>query len=453
MKRYYGVISLVIICVALALRLYHFSARAPFDWDQNRDYSAISQIASGKLTLIGPVAKGEGGFFLGPLYYYLATPIYLLMHGSPRALPLTSIFIDVATVATILALARKRLGDLKTLGVAFLWSMSWFAIEMSRISWNVSLIPLWSLLIMWFLSEEKPLALTKGLTLGIVAGLSWHIHAALIPLTGVLLLLYWKKWVASVGHITMMIVGYLIPLIPLIIFDLRHAGLNWYLISQMVSDRSGIAVPAGTLWTAIIERLGKNTQSLLFGISAYSLLWGYVTIALAAVGIWMGRGVTRLCGVILFLNLVAVWVLQEVGFPEYYFAASYLATLILVASAFMRLTRGHPSLAVIICLILAGLSLKQYTVQEISFALSRKEEVAKHIAGMGGSVDLEFHLSPGREGGIKPFLSLAGGVIDPDSPTKILVSDQPEGPLVIEGELAEIIGQYGGMRIAKVVVE
>ena len=61
-SKLFYILAAVIISLALFLRLYKIENRAPFDWDQNRDYAAISDIAGGKPVLIGPVAKGEGGF-------------------------------------------------------------------------------------------------------------------------------------------------------------------------------------------------------------------------------------------------------------------------------------------------------------------------------------------------------------------------------------------------------
>src|SRR5689334_22440473 len=139
MKKWYLLISILIVALGCVLRFSGFASRAPFDWDQNRDYQAIEGIARGKTTLIGPVAKGEGGFFLGPLYYYLATPAFILMHGNPRAPPITSMVVDMLAVVAILALLPSRLGRTQSVVLAILWSCSWFAIEMSRISWNVAL--------------------------------------------------------------------------------------------------------------------------------------------------------------------------------------------------------------------------------------------------------------------------------------------------------------------------
>ncbi len=88
------IITIVIFTLAFALRFNHFTNNSPFDWDQNRDYGEVAKIATGKLPILGPVAKGEGGFYLGSLYYYLLYPAYYFMSGSLSSLPLISLSID-----------------------------------------------------------------------------------------------------------------------------------------------------------------------------------------------------------------------------------------------------------------------------------------------------------------------------------------------------------------------
>jgi hypothetical protein len=152
---------------------------------------AINDIARGKPVLIGPVAKGEGGFLLGPLYYYVVTPVYLLMGSSPLALPITSAILDVLAIVAILVLLPKMLGRWSSLALAFMWSISWFAIEAARISWNVALLQLWLIIFVYLLSER--LSYLKALVFGLTLGLTWHIHPSIIPLSLIVTIFYLKN--------------------------------------------------------------------------------------------------------------------------------------------------------------------------------------------------------------------------------------------------------------------
>lgn len=452
-NKLYIFLSILIIGAGLFLRLYKMENRASFDWDQNRDYQVISQVASGKYTLIGPVAKGEGGFFLGPLYYYLVTPTYLLMNSSPSALPITSIIIDVLAVAAILFLLRESLGDKSALVIGALWSFSWFAIEISRISWNVSLVPLWSILVLWLLTQKQSLSLWKVGFLGIIFGFSWHVHAALIPITLAVIIFTWKIWAIDLKRVGLFIIGYILPLTPLILFDLRHSGLNIHLMTQMFVAGSHATTLYSELLSSVMMRLGKNTQSLLFGISYYSLVLGYFVALVAIIYSVIGKGIYRLSGILITLNVLAVMALKEPGFPEYYFALSYIPTLILFVKTVSQVVRGNNFVLIIITIILVMQNFERYSYDEISFGLSRKMSVARTMRELNSPLDLRIVMAPGREGGIKAFYKLFGGTLDTNSHLKVVVTDQSDGPIIEGGELTTVIGNFGGIRVAKIVVQ
>ena len=58
----------IIFALSIFLRSINLLDRAPFDWDQNRDYSQVLAISQGEYLPLGPVAKGSvGGFFLPSL--------------------------------------------------------------------------------------------------------------------------------------------------------------------------------------------------------------------------------------------------------------------------------------------------------------------------------------------------------------------------------------------------
>lgn len=448
----YLFLSFFIVGLSLFLRLFKMANRAPFDWDQNRDYAAIAGISSGKATLIGPVAKGEGGFFLGPLYYYLATPAYLLMGSSPLALPVTSTIIDVLVVVVILGLFRKIISDYQSLAITIIWSTSWFAIEMSRISWNVALVPLWSVLFIWFLSQKNALSIFKVGLLGLLTGFSWHIHAALIPISLGIIVLYYKTWAISWKHVVAIIAGYILPLIPLILFDLRHSGLNLHLLTQMFVVSSHVSTSYIKLFAAIMLRLGKNTLGLFLGLSHYNLAVGYFTLFAAFGAAIFGKNIYRLSGIIIIVNILAVFMLRDLGFPEYYLALSYIPTLILFFGGIMYVIKQQFVLGLIL-LMLVLINISKYTLSETTFSLSRKMSVAKEIAAIGTPLDLRFAMDPGREGGIAALYKLYSGSLDESSHTKVMVTDQIGGPIILGGELATELQGYGGIRVAKIVVK
>src|SRR3989339_1471952 len=77
------ILLIAILALALFLRTYRVADFLGFWFDQGRDAKVVWDIwHSGKLTLIGPTT-GIEGIFLGPFYYYLITPAYILGGGNP----------------------------------------------------------------------------------------------------------------------------------------------------------------------------------------------------------------------------------------------------------------------------------------------------------------------------------------------------------------------------------
>ncbi len=67
---------------SLFIRFWNFQNSLYFIYDQGRDAWVFDKIAHGHPVLVGPTS-GLSGFFLGPLWYYIGLPGYLLSRGNP----------------------------------------------------------------------------------------------------------------------------------------------------------------------------------------------------------------------------------------------------------------------------------------------------------------------------------------------------------------------------------
>lgn len=124
---------------------YHFA------FDQERDYQAIAKIASGDLTLLGQQALSSTAFFLGPYYYYLSIPFYLLAGKQPAYGALIPAIVNLITAIYIFFLIYR---NTKNRPLSFLAALFWASI-LKKTSWNVAYIPLISLAIIDPLTREK----------------------------------------------------------------------------------------------------------------------------------------------------------------------------------------------------------------------------------------------------------------------------------------------------------
>ena len=71
-----------IVLIGMYLRFYKIEYIQSFGWDQGRDAWLVRDIINGKIVLNGP-RTGIGHFHLGPLWYYLLVPFYLLTNLDP----------------------------------------------------------------------------------------------------------------------------------------------------------------------------------------------------------------------------------------------------------------------------------------------------------------------------------------------------------------------------------
>lgn len=92
---------LAIIIGSFFVRAYRLHDLLGFYYDQGRDALVIWKLwHEGKLFLIGPVT-GLAGIFLGPFYYYLIAPFYLLGKGDPV---IPALFLAGLTTTAVLVL-------------------------------------------------------------------------------------------------------------------------------------------------------------------------------------------------------------------------------------------------------------------------------------------------------------------------------------------------------------
>lgn len=445
-KNIYLIGSIFLVGVALFLRLYHLPNRAPFDWDQNRDYQAIEAISRGKATLIGPVAKGEGGFFLGPLYYYLATPAFIVSGGNPLSLPLTSVLLDVLAITAILMLLPRLWSRAGSFALATIWTFSFFAIEMSKISWNVALLPLYSVLLIYF-STISTRTTYHNLVFGLILGLSWHIHASLIPLIPLLVLGLILLRHLKVIDLPYIFVGYLFALAPLILFDLRHNFLNLHLLTNFAQASVGQSADPVSLLTSVLSRYGKNIYSTLFVKSDLHFWWGVGFTTLVSLSLIKGAPPAKISALIILLNLLLVIVLREVGFAEYYLGISYLPSILIMLDLLVRLKLPRFVLPILVFILSGYVCLREYTTDPTSYSLGQKQAIVTAIAQRSSSADLRFDLPFGRDTAFFLLLPRTGVVLDPSSKTKVIVSEKMSERLFIDGEITEDLGYFGGMHV------
>lgn len=249
------------------LRFYLIEQRTVFNWDQARDAQTVSQILSGKLTLIGPRVLGPDKFFLGPYFYYLLTPFYLVTQGSPVAMVWFLVCYNIVFVVLLWLIVKKLFSSKTALFALILWAVNPSFVKNDIISWNPVLVPL-IVISVWYWCY---LALKKSkfiwLLLGFTLGLGVNFHFQIIFLIPFIILFFWlNKKVVNLKKIFLSVIGFCASLLPLLLFDFRHNFLNSKLFMKFFATGQGsknIIAWLPVLRNFIYGFMGLNLSSVL----------------------------------------------------------------------------------------------------------------------------------------------------------------------------------------------
>jgi len=175
---------------------YNLSTWTPFGWDQvDNAWAAWHIIILHTYPLVGMVAKGNTGIYIGPLYYYFVSVFYFFTHMDPIASPIIAGVTSLISFGVIYVVGKKLFDERLALVSLSIYTFSSFIITTERIQWPVNFIAPLSLLILYFLYKVISGDSKYFLLVGGVVGLSFHIHftAVFYPLI-ILAALPFVRW-------------------------------------------------------------------------------------------------------------------------------------------------------------------------------------------------------------------------------------------------------------------
>ena len=234
-KHIHTVLLCAILLIGAVLRLYMIGPYQIFLGDEGRDVLVAYGILHGKLTLLGPTAS-VGGFFFGPIYYYMIAPFLWLAHYDPVGPAVMVALFATATIYLLYRVVKDIFSPAVGLVAAFLYATSSLLVTFSRSSWNPHVVPFFVLLTVLSLfsyikKEKKKWILLAGFFYGITFELHFvtlFFAAAVIAFIGYILwtrpLMAWiKKLIVSY---LVFGAGFAVGISPIIAFELRHQFVN-----------------------------------------------------------------------------------------------------------------------------------------------------------------------------------------------------------------------------------
>jgi len=240
-KRNPHILLLVLIIIfGLFFRAYQLIDRFEFAHDGDL-YSWIVKdiVVDGHLRLIGQLTTAPG-IFIGPLFYYTLIPFFFLTNMDPVGAVIPIVIIGVLTVASYYWVFSRIWNKEVGLIASFL-----YAVLLGFVYFDRRVVPstptnIW---LIWFFYAVMMIAQGRYFVLpilGFLVGLIWHIHIALLPILGIIpLAIFFSRKLPNSRQVILFFVAFLIPSIPLIVFELRHG------FSQTISLISNFTVNHG----------------------------------------------------------------------------------------------------------------------------------------------------------------------------------------------------------------
>lgn len=272
-------ILLSIILLAALLRFFRMADLAVFLADQASDSTKVFNITHGDFTLLGPITS-VGGFYNGPIVYYLMAPFFLLMKNHPLSGTVFQTTLSLLTIPLLFLIGKKIKNETVGLIAAFLFAISPLMIEYSRAAFNSYPAVFFSTLILYlFITIDERFKLVRYTLLGLCIGWIIQMHYFTVVFIGVAALFPWftSRKIRKLHYYVFVCIGFILGISPFLLFEVRHEFLNiklmmQYFSSSPVQERS--LLHGLIIWPKVVAHLifGNNIILGSLGVIALPVL-------------------------------------------------------------------------------------------------------------------------------------------------------------------------------------
>lgn len=170
-------IVLFLFACFVFLRFWDIEGHMQFTWDQVQNAWVMKDmIVDHKVPLVGMVAKLNSGFHIGPGYYYLLYPFYLLFDLDPVAAGVFAGVVATASAVVFYLLIRILFSPQIALVGLGMYAFSSHIIVRDRVAWPVIFLPVFGTMVYYLLAQLLE-GKTKYLSrLALTLGASLHVH-------------------------------------------------------------------------------------------------------------------------------------------------------------------------------------------------------------------------------------------------------------------------------------
>jgi 4-amino-4-deoxy-L-arabinose transferase-like glycosyltransferase len=262
---------LFLTIVGAFLRFYNIRNTMQFFGDQGRDAIIARKILiNHHPALIGPVTS-VGNMYLGPFYYYFMVFPLMMTYPDPIGPTIAVAFLGTLTIFLLYELGKDLVGKRAAVIAAILYTFSPVVITNVRFSWNPNIVPLVALCMLWSMYKAYSSRSTWWIWVSIFFSILFQLHYITLIMALFAVLLWMrelfvhrneKSYLISFATSTMIAIGiFLISLIPLVIFDIRHDYMNFKGFSSFFTgkgDKAHFGFSASGIFFSWISLIIRN---------------------------------------------------------------------------------------------------------------------------------------------------------------------------------------------------
>ncbi len=223
--KYKALIILIIIFIThLLLRSDHLFEWANFGWDQvDSAWAAKSIIADHNILINGPVAKGNSGIYMGPLYFWLISIFYFFTNLDPIASPIFQLFLSIVNLFVLYFVTKKIFNNNIAIIACLINTFSITVMNADRVQSAYYLIVPISYLIFYALYKIISGSEKHIIWLAVFVGLSFHIDftSVMFPMIVLFALPFFPKSKKTIKYILLAIPLFLLFLLPSILISFQ----------------------------------------------------------------------------------------------------------------------------------------------------------------------------------------------------------------------------------------
>lgn len=379
---------LLIFILFVFLRFYQIEERNQFHIDQVNDAWVVKNfIVDGKIPTLGTQSRLNSGIFMGPLYYYYLSVFYYLTDLDPIGAGISSGVAGIITLLSIFYVAKKLFSTNFALITMAIYAVSYATIISDRIPWTVNFLVPVSILMFYALYKVVTGNGKYLLLLGIMLGLSFHVHfTSVFYLLIILLSLpFFPRTRNSLKYLAYGIIAFFIIMSPSIIYMALNKG-GTDLISYLSNMYHGIHLRRIIQLTS--DAFIQFEQILFF---PQLKILGFFLIPIFGL-FYLKEKLSRQR--ILFVYLVALWFLvpwfimslYRGEITDYYFRIGRPIVILVLSYFLYRLVINPlPIVKILITIIIVGYAYvniyKFWTFEQRALSYYRGETIKRIIAG------------------------------------------------------------------------